>query len=203
MANKYGPPQLPAVLAQLATTDGRITPQWYNALQRVLDGLQGQVTNIQDIIDDIKALAIALGATDGDPNEVVNIIDLINSKANKTTKVSTTGSLAGGGTLANDITLQLDGDVSDPPASEYYGTDATGVKGWFPLTSGVASLDGFTGVVNITNDDPSIIVRDLLNTIYLSVNIVDGGMIAAAANTRVTSTGDIRTTSTGDIRITA
>lgn len=41
------------------------------------------------------------------------------------------------GTLSNgQVILSLINDVLSPGSSTYYGTDATGVKGWYPLPSG-------------------------------------------------------------------
>ena len=47
--------------------------------------------------------------------------------------VNTVGSLAGGGPLSSDLTLQLVNDVGTPGNLFYYGTSSGGVKGWFVL----------------------------------------------------------------------
>lgn len=202
---KPGSPQLPRQQAQLTDpTRGIILPEWYNALNRIVGGLQGQITDIQSVIDDIKAIALALGSPDGDVSGIVDIITRINSKADKSIIIGTAGSLSGGGTLAQNLTLRLSGDSDDPGALEFYGTDAADKKGFHAISDvAVTSVDGFKGAVAITNDDPSIIVRDSLNSIFLSVNVVDCGYVPAVINTRVTASGDTRTTSTGDIRVTA
>jgi hypothetical protein len=60
--------------------------------------------------------------------------------------IDTADSLFGGGDLSASRTLSLDGDVAAPGSSWYYGTDAGGIKGWFPLSGVVgvpeAPIDG-------------------------------------------------------------
>lgn len=47
--------------------------------------------------------------------------------------INTAGSLTGGGALTTDLTLQLVGDQTFPPATHYYGTNAAGVKGYHAI----------------------------------------------------------------------
>lgn len=56
--------------------------------------------------------------------------------------VNVTNSVTGNGSLATP--LQLAGDVSSPGASEFYGTDASGTKGWTALST-VLGLDPTLG----------------------------------------------------------
>ena len=61
------------------------------------------------------------------------------SKADISTQIATSGSLTGGGNLSATRTLSLTGDNAAPGNSRYYGTDASGDKGFFdgrikPLT---------------------------------------------------------------------
>lgn len=51
--------------------------------------------------------------------------------------INTTGSLSGGGDLSADLTLQLLNDNAAPGNSYYYGTDGSGVKGFFAVPAGV------------------------------------------------------------------
>ncbi len=74
--------------------------------------------------------------------------------------VETTHSLNGDGTASTPI--RLDGDLSIPGNSKYYGTNGDGTKGWYDLPSGGASTieteysitgDGSTGSkVKLVND---------------------------------------------------
>lgn len=45
--------------------------------------------------------------------------------------ITGTNSVTGGGDLTGNRTLQLSGDTAAPGASQYYGTNAAGTKGWF------------------------------------------------------------------------
>lgn len=63
-------------------------------------------------------------------------------------------SVAGGGDLSADRTLALVNDQDTPPANYVYGTDGSGVRGWWPAGTGpgggVTSIDvsgGITGLV--------------------------------------------------------
>jgi hypothetical protein len=42
-------------------------------------------------------------------------------------------SLTGGGALSGDLALRLVGDTASPGVTKYYGTDGSGVRGWYPL----------------------------------------------------------------------
>ena len=66
-------------------------------------------------------------------------------------QIITANSLTGGGTLAADRTLQLVNDASAPGASEYYGTNGSGTKGWFALPSGSGSPGGISGQIQWNN----------------------------------------------------
>lgn len=53
-------------------------------------------------------------------------------------------SIIGTGVLGDE--LQLVNDVLTPPPNYYYGTDALGVKGWYPLPAGGGGIDSLTAV---------------------------------------------------------
>lgn len=48
-------------------------------------------------------------------------------------RVNTEMSIEGGGALEDSPTLRLRNDQENPPPLYYYGTDASGVIGWWPL----------------------------------------------------------------------
>jgi hypothetical protein len=52
--------------------------------------------------------------------------------------ISTNHSLTGGGDLSTDRTLSLVGDTASPGNSKIYGTNASGVRGWYDAPSGAA-----------------------------------------------------------------
>lgn len=60
----------------------------------------------------------------------------LDAKADKTTTVTGTNSITGGGSLGANRTLALVGDASTPGNSMYYGTNGSGTKGYFALPSG-------------------------------------------------------------------
>jgi hypothetical protein len=51
-------------------------------------------------------------------------------------RVDTSGSLIGGGALNANLTLSLQGDQVSPGGSKYYGTDGSGTRGFYDITSG-------------------------------------------------------------------
>jgi hypothetical protein len=60
----------------------------------------------------------------------------ITDGVNTDQRVDTTGSLTGGGRLDVNLTLSLQGDQASPGGSKYYGTDGSGAKGFYDITSG-------------------------------------------------------------------
>jgi hypothetical protein len=65
----------------------------------------------------------------GNDSRIVNAVQ--NTRA-----VSGSNSIAGGGALSGDLTFQLTNDQASPGASMYYGTNGSGVKGWFVVSNG-------------------------------------------------------------------
>lgn len=66
----------------------------------------------------------------------------LNGRALTTTTITGANSVTGGGTLAADRTLSLVGDADAPGNSKYYGTNATGQKGFHTIPSGDPTLAG-------------------------------------------------------------
>ena len=66
----------------------------------------------------------------------------LGTKADQSVTISGTSSLTGGGTLAANRTLSLVGDAASPGNSRYYGTNATGTKGYYTIPSGDPTLGG-------------------------------------------------------------
>lgn len=77
-----------------------------------------------------------------------------NSRVPSTRTVNTNKSITGGGSLNSDLTISLVNDVTSPAPNFYYGTDGSGVKGWYVLPSvaagTVTSVNGQTGTVVLT-----------------------------------------------------
>ena len=60
----------------------------------------------------------------------------ITDGVNNDQRIDTAGSLIGGGRLDVNRTLSLQGDQASPGGSKYYGTDGSGAKGFYDITSG-------------------------------------------------------------------
>lgn len=64
--------------------------------------------------------------------------------------VLTANSVTGGGNLTADRTLQLVGDVATPADNMFYGTNASGVRGWVQQGANVPAARSITGTNSIT-----------------------------------------------------
>lgn len=123
---------------------------------RVGDNLQfktiltsGPLTITEDVNEITFTLPVATSSTNG----YLSSADwtTFNNKVPTTRSIFTTNSLTGGGSLASNRTLQLVNDQASPGNGYYYGTDNSGVKGWYLLPvssgSGLTSLNGLTSEV--------------------------------------------------------
>lgn len=129
-----------------------------------------------------------------------------------TRSIATANSLAGGGDLSADRTIQLVNDSASPGANKVYGTDASGVKGWkndpagsgggdalvanplsqFAATTsaqlaGVLSNESGTGLA-VFNDGSALTNAtingiDLRGTAGSTINVGTGGTLGTAAFT--------------------
>lgn len=63
-----------------------------------------------------------------------------------TRQIKTGGSIQGGGSLAADLSLELAGDAGSPGNNMLYGTNATGVKGWYTQPAAAATLASLADV---------------------------------------------------------
>lgn len=73
----------------------------------------------------------------------------LNDKAAITTTISGTNSISGGGDLSANRTVALVNDAASPGNSKYYGTDGTGTRGFFNLSTANPSVGGdLTGTVS-------------------------------------------------------
>ncbi len=75
-------------------------------------------------------------------------------------QIRTVNSLRGGGSLGANLSLDLVGDLQAPGSTMLYGTDASGVRGWYPQPAGggggaVSSVFGRTGAVIAQTGDYS------------------------------------------------
>lgn len=66
-----------------------------------------------------------------------DVQDALDLKADKAIEIATENSLTGGGDLSASRTLSLVNDAPTPGNNRFYGTDASGNKGWIPGASKV------------------------------------------------------------------
>lgn len=68
--------------------------------------------------------------------------------ASSATTITGAKSITGGGDLSTNRTLELVGDLASPGNSQFYGTNGSGVKGWYSLSGAALGLDGLatTGI---------------------------------------------------------
>ena len=69
-------------------------------------------------------------------SKITNLTTDLSAKVASTVQVATSGSLTGGGDLSANRTLSLTGDNATPGNDRYYGTNASGTKGFYPLPAG-------------------------------------------------------------------
>lgn len=74
--------------------------------------------------------------TDNSLTKVKGYIESLLSDIFADAHVFTSGSLAGGGSLENNLTLHLVNDEDSPGIIKYYGTDINGVKGYYTIPLG-------------------------------------------------------------------
>lgn len=110
--------RMPQPGAPIAGPGGLITREWRDFLTRLLGTDVG--VGLQEQIDEINRRLAEIGG-DG-------------AFLPSSTSVLGDGSIVIFGTLAGGVvTLTLAADAEDPGQSYYYGTNADGAKGWFPL----------------------------------------------------------------------
>jgi hypothetical protein len=88
------------------------------------------------------------GSVNGNLNVVGTLSKSGTQVALQSTTIAGATSITGGGDLSANRTLTLLNDVASPGTSWYYGTNSSGTKGWFALSSVVgvpeAPIDGVT-----------------------------------------------------------
>ena len=137
--------------------------------------------------------------------------------------INVTGTLAGGG-----VFIELQGDSETPDPSNYYGTDATGAKGWYLRDLATLADVDLTGLVDgdalIWDAGPARFIRRAKEDAFTKGDLIAGTNVSFSGSgvarlvggasltvngsggtqsfTRITPIGDVRITADGDIRIT-
>lgn len=114
---------LPINTAAFTDDQGRLTQAGRGSLNEMIKRLQSQITDLQTVVDAIVELETGQA----------NITDVLALKADKAQVVTGSGSIKGGGTLADPVILALENDQATPGPNVTYGTDEDGVKGWMAL----------------------------------------------------------------------
>lgn len=115
----------------------------------------------------------ALTATEHDANLSATEA-AVNGKPDTSLTIATSGSLAGGGSLAANRTLSLVNDSTTPGATMLYGTDAGGVKGWVAQPAGGGG-GGLTATTAFGAGRTNEVNRSLASRIVERINVLDYG----------------------------
>jgi hypothetical protein len=112
-----------------------------------------------------------------------------NTFNSKLSSIVVTGSVVGTG--ASGTPLQLQGDSTSPGNSRYYGTDGSGVKGYFTLPSDViSSVFGRTGTVTAQSGDYTFAQIGSKPTTLSGYGITDAQSLITAGTTSQYYRGD-------------
>lgn len=138
-------PLLPRAQASIVSGQGIPTREFYNFLLSLASGTTDDTLQAQ-----ILALAARVSALEDEEDTDATIQGL--------DSVRVDGTLAGGAVI---ITLQ--GDVEDPGLTFYYGTNASGEKGWYAVSdtlvqgAGIALTVNADGTTTIAHGDTSAV----------------------------------------------
>lgn len=148
---------------------------------------------------------LSITQSNGSTNGFLSSTDwtTFNNKVSTTRAINTTGSLTGGGNLSADRTLQLVNDNVSPGVNKIYGTNGSGIKGWYDqvvagigtVTSvGVSSTDlSVSGSPITTNGNITLNINNDAVTFAKMQNIITASLIGRYSS----GTGDPQTITLG------
>ena len=142
---------LPKAQSALVDANGRPTREFYYFFQQMVSGIEGQITDLSGIVNSLVLISASLGSPTGSAQEIIDVVNALAGKVDATRVVTGAMSVAGGGTLEEDVILTLKGDRNNPGNSMMYGTSETGVLGWQPqsIPSYLTTDDLPQGVANL------------------------------------------------------
>jgi hypothetical protein len=144
MAVKY---PIPMPNALVIGTGGLPTREWWNYWNNLQQDSGGP--DNAELLNDITIISEKLGSPDGTPE---NIPPRGNSG-----QVLGTMSIVNNGVLPNVVTLNLVGDIDAPGNTYYYGTDSSGAKSFYTISSALIPSSNVT----LTTDAGGQVTFDL------------------------------------------
>lgn len=189
MANPKYP--IPRPGSPISETGSVATREWYNYWQN-LEQNSGGPSNA-DLLNDITIISDKLGSPDGTPENIPpqesggNVVGI--------------NSIASIGVLPGIVTLTLQGDAASPGNTYYYGTNGSGSKGFYTVSSaflGTAdNIDLTTGPDGVTTINLAPVTQTSGGT--LRAIALDGfGRVTQNKAATITGTANHITVTNGD-----
>ena len=189
MANPIYP--IPRPGSPISETGSVATREWYNYWQNLSSDSGGPST--AELENDITIISEKLGSPDGTPENIPPQSD--------GGKVIGVNSIASIGALPGVVTLTLQGDSAAPGNTYYYGTNGTGAKGFYTVSSTILGSAGnialTTGSDGVTTINLAAVTQGSAGT--LRAITLDGfGRVVQNKAATITGTANRVTVTNGD-----
>lgn len=189
MANPIYP--IPRPGSPISETGSVATREWYNYWQNLTSNSGGPST--AELENDITIISEKLGSPDGTPENIPPQSD--------GGKVIGVNSIASIGALPGVVTLTLQGDSAAPGNTYYYGTNGTGAKGFYTVSSTILGTAGnialTTGSDGVTTINLAAVTQGTAGT--LRAITLDGfGRVVQNKAATITGTSNRVTVTNGD-----
>lgn len=159
MANPIYP--IPRPGSPISETGSVATREWYNYWQNLSSDSGGPST--AELENDITIISEKLGSPDGTPENIPPQSD--------GGKVIGVNSIASIGALPGVVTLTLQGDSAAPGNTYYYGTNGTGAKGFYTVSS---TILGTAGDIVLTTASNGVTTIDLAPVTNAGAGVLEG-----------------------------
>lgn len=142
---------LPRAQTVMVDGQGRPTREFYQWFRAVVGGIEGQISDLSNIVQGLVNISKSLGSPEGSTTDIISVVNALSDKVDIARVVTGAWSVRGGGPLSDDVILRLDGDRQDPGISMMYATDENGARGWIPqgIPSFVTTDDVAEGATNL------------------------------------------------------